>query len=42
MHYIGVKRVILGCKIARQRDIVIRPTHELPFLLITIVVEPQP
>ena len=32
----------LGCKIAHQRDIMIRPTHELPFPLITIVAEPQP
>ena len=31
----------LGCKIAHQRDIMIRPTHELPFSLITIVAEPQ-
>ena len=31
----------LGCKIAHQRDIMIRPTHELPFQLITIVAEPQ-
>ena len=31
----------LGCKIAHQRDIMIRPTHELPFPLITIVAEPQ-
>ena len=32
----------LGCKIVHQRDIMIRPTHELPFPLITIVAEPQP
>ena len=31
----------LGCKIAHQQDIMIRPTHELPFPLITIVTEPQ-
>ena len=32
----------LRCKIAPQRDIMIRPTHELPLPLITIVAEPQP
>ena len=31
----------LGCKIAHQRDKIIRPTHELPFPLITIVAKPQ-
>ena len=31
----------LGCKIAHQRDIMIKPTHELPFPLITIVAKPQ-
>ena len=32
----------LGCKIVHQQDIMIRPTHELPFPLITIVAGPQP
>ena len=32
----------LGCKIVHQRDIMIGPTDELPFPLITIVAEPQP
>ena len=31
----------LGCEIAHQRDIMIRPTHELTFPLITIVAESQ-
>ena len=31
----------LGCKIAHQRDIMIRPTHELPFPLISIVAKPH-
>ena len=31
----------LGCKIAHQRDIMIKPTHELSFPLITIVAKPQ-
>ena len=31
----------LGCIIAHQRDIIIRPTHKLPFPLITIVAKPQ-
>ena len=31
----------LGCKIVHQRDVMIGPTHELPFPLITIVAEPQ-
>ena len=31
----------LGCKIVHQRDIMIRPIHELPFPLITIVAEQQ-
>ena len=31
----------LGCKIVYQPDIMIRPTQEFPFPLITIVAEPQ-
>ena len=31
----------LGCIIAHQRDIIIRPTRELPFPLITIAAKPQ-
>ena len=34
-------KVNRGYKIAHQRDIMIRPPHELPFPLITIVAEPQ-